>query len=63
MLRDDSGQWLKDRNLIGTHIADYFQRLFSSSYMEETALLEELIQPVISDEDKMELCTILMEKR
>lgn len=48
ILKNDTRQWIQERRNIGTYIIGYFQRLFSSSCVEEAGLLKDLIQPVIS---------------
>jgi hypothetical protein len=57
-LKNDNNEWLSDRNDIGDCFVQFFQNLFSSSNPQFLDDLDNLISPVISDENNMLLCAI-----
>jgi hypothetical protein len=57
-LKNDNNEWLSDRNEIGDCFVQFFQNLFSSSNPQFPDDLDNLISPVISDEDNILLSAI-----
>jgi hypothetical protein len=57
-LKNDNNEWLSDRNDIGACFVQFFQNLFSSSNPQFPDDFDNLISPVISDEDNLLLCAV-----
>jgi hypothetical protein len=57
-LKNDNNEWLSDRNDIGSCFVQFFQDLFTSSNPQFPDNLDNLISPVITDEDNLLLCAI-----
>lgn len=61
-LKDGQGRWLRDRATIGSHVVDYFTRVFSSDFRGVDDELAELIQPTIAEDDNVSLCMLPSEE-
>ena len=57
-LKNDNNEWLSDRSDIGSCFVQFFQDLFTSSNPQFPDNLDNLISPVITDEDNLLLCAI-----
>lgn len=53
-----TGDWLKERVSIGNHMVTFFQSLYTSDSPKWDDKLGELIQPVITVEENVQLCQI-----
>ena len=57
-LKNENNEWLSNRNDIGSSFVQFYKNLFSSSNPQFPIALDNLILPVISDEDNVLLCAI-----
>uniref|UniRef100_A0A2N9IIB3 Reverse transcriptase domain-containing protein n=1 Tax=Fagus sylvatica TaxID=28930 RepID=A0A2N9IIB3_FAGSY len=57
-LKNENNEWLSNRNDIGSSFVQFYQNLFTSSNPQFPVVLDNLISPVISDEDNTLLCAI-----
>jgi hypothetical protein len=58
MLKNNVGQWLKNRDEIGDYFVSYFEACFTSSNPILDDELDSLFSPLISDEQNVRLCSI-----
>lgn len=57
-LKNEERCWLQSRAKVGSHIINFFHKLYQSSGTEDLGMLEELIYPVITPADNLDLCYI-----
>lgn len=62
-IKDGHGRWLRDRVAIGSHVEEYFRKLFTSEFAGIDDEISELIQPTITTDNNMQLCEIPWRKR
>jgi hypothetical protein len=62
-LKTSSGGWILDRAAIRGNFVSHFFNLFSSSFPPINDELLELFPPLISKEDNLALCSILIEAK
>lgn len=58
MLKTGEGGWITERDQIGNHVVDFFQKLYDSSSWAVEGRIADLIHPVVTKEDNADLCAL-----
>lgn len=61
-LKISDGVWIFDRNDIGTCFSDHFQNVYSSTNPILSSELDDLLHPIVTEEDNKSLCAIPSEE-
>lgn len=57
-IKSEAGEWILNKKEIREYLSDKFEELFKQERLEFPADLENLIDPIVSEEDNAALCLI-----